>query len=135
MTYPGGTQYGPPPGPPVSIERANRAHRWFRVYVAILVLMSLNMAVGAVLAMVFGVGSTEPVAADERIGGLVFAFVALAVGALHAFGLFLPRKPWAWVYGLVLIGLGMTTCITWPATVPLLIAWLKPGMKARFGAH
>ncbi len=33
----------------------------------------------------------------------------------------------------VLIGLGLTSCCTWPATIPLIIQWLKPEMKARFG--
>ena len=49
-------------------------------------------------------------------------------------GVFLPRRSWGLSLGLVLIGLGMASCITWPATIPLLIGWLKPGMKARFGA-
>jgi hypothetical protein len=35
---------------------------------------------------------------------------------------------------MVLIALGMLSCYCWPLSIPLLIAWSKPEIKAYFGA-
>ena len=148
MAYPtGGAQWPPPapPGPtgpspwpppgtpvaPLSLEGANRAHRWFVVYVVAMMLLYLGLlAVGLFLLLY---DFTDVTDVDElRFQGGAFLVMGFALLAVHAVGLFLPRRPWGWVYGLVLIGLGLTSCITWPATIPLIIAWLKPEMKARF---
>ena len=69
----------------------------------------------------------------------VFVYgVALAVtgAVLHSVcfsAFFLPRRPWAWVVHLVLIALGLTSCCTLPASIPLLVYWLKPDAQAWFG--
>ena len=46
---------------------------------------------------------------------------------------FLPRRPWVWIYDLVLICLGLTSVCCLPATIPLLVYWLKPEAKSWFG--
>jgi hypothetical protein len=38
-----------------------------------------------------------------------------------------------WVFGLVLICLGLSSACCLPACIPLLIFWLKPEMKAFYG--
>jgi hypothetical protein len=40
-----------------------------------------------------------------------------------------------WVYDLVVICLGMTSACILPASVPLLIFWLKPEVKSHFGKN
>lgn len=52
---------------------------------------------------------------------------ALAIGYIIA--PFLPRKPWVWVYGIVAICIGFSNCCLLPATIPILIFWLKPETK------
>jgi hypothetical protein len=37
-----------------------------------------------------------------------------------------------WIYQIVLIGLGLTSVCCLPATVPLLISYVKPEVKAWF---
>ena len=68
---------------------------------------------------------------------LVYGVVLAVTGAvLHSAcfsAFFLPRRPWAWVVHLVLIALGLTSCCTLPASVPLLVWWLKPETQAWFG--
>jgi MFS family permease len=68
---------------------------------------------------------------------LVYGVVLLVVGAVClaacVAGFFLPRRPWAWIAHLVLISIGLTSCCTIPASVPLLVAWLKPDLRAWFG--
>jgi len=61
---------------------------------------------------------------------LIVICVPLAIG--FGVGVFLPREPWAWIYGIVTIGIGMTSCATLPFCIPLLIFWIKPETKAYF---
>lgn len=117
----------------MSPEASNRAHRWFVAYVAALVVLYLLMAAGGVFLLLFDFGLTAAEVDELRFQGGALVIVGIAFAIVYGVGLFLPRKQWGWVYGLVLLGLGMTSCCTWPATIPLLIAWLKPEMKARFG--
>jgi hypothetical protein len=74
---------------------------------------------------------------DEPWTIVVYGVVLLGVGAvLHTVyftGFFLPRKPWAWIAHLVLIAIGLTSCCTIPASIPLLVLWLKPDVQAWFG--
>ena len=74
---------------------------------------------------------------DAEISRLNMADVAIAlfagiwgIGFLASF--LLPRRPWAWIYHLVLIGGGVLSCFL-PAAVPLLIAWIRPDVQWYFG--
>jgi hypothetical protein len=74
---------------------------------------------------------------DEPWTILVYGIILLVVGAALLVacvaGFFLPRRPLAWIAHLVLISIGLTSCCTIPAPVPLLVAWLKPDLRAWFG--
>ena len=71
--------------------------------------------------------------ASPIVIGVIYAIMGLVFAIVFAVGLFLPRKPWGWIMGIVLIALGMTSVCCLPATIPLLIFWLKPDAKAYFG--
>ncbi len=59
-------------------------------------------------------------------GGLMFGAFAAAP--------FLPRKPWVWVFDLVLICAGVLGfCVCLPVTAPLLLFWMKEDTQAAFG--
>ena len=62
------------------------------------------------------------------LGGLGFVFFVM-----YLVPYVLPRRPWVWVYDIVLIAIGLTSCLTLPLALPLLIFWLKPEPKAWFG--
>jgi len=62
----------------------------------------------------------------------MFAAMGLALCAAIGVGLLAPRRKWGWVYALVVICLGLTSCCTMPACIPLLIFWLKPETKAYY---
>lgn len=104
----------------------------FRIFAILFALMYLFvMALGGVF-LLFGD------ALDVKPGeAYITAAMLLVVGAPLFFGyvvaLALPRKPWVWIYDLVLIALGLTSCLTLPFALPLLLYWLKPGAKAWFG--
>ncbi len=57
--------------------------------------------------------------------------VGVAMTAGFGAAPFLPRKPWSWVYHLVLIILGMPGCFL-PACVALTVFWVKPKTMAWF---
>ena len=111
---------------------AAKAHKWFRVYAAAMVVLYLLCIVGGVFLLLYDFDGSDTDVGSIRVqGGFLLVFSVFMVG-LFSIGAFLPERPWGWAYGLVLIALGLTSCCTWPATVPLIIAWLKPEMKARF---
>ena len=60
--------------------------------------------------------------------------VGLAFAIAFALVFVFPRKHWAWIYGLVLICIGMSSCCILPAAIPLLIFWLKPEVKSWFNS-
>ncbi len=66
------------------------------------------------------------------IGGGLAGLSVLLMAAFAA-APFLPRQPWVWIFHLVLICLGMTSACCLPATVPLLIFWIKAETKSWFG--
>ena len=41
-----------------------------------------------------------------------------------AAAIFLPPRPWVWIYDLVLIAIGFMSCCILPFSVALLIFWL-----------
>ncbi len=144
MAYPGyGPQWQPPPAqwpppppqwqpPPVDPAASDTAYRWFKVYAGVMVVFfAAVVAVGAFFVVVDLGGASDEVV-EQRLSAAFYAFVGLIGAGVHAVGLFLPRKPWAWVYGIVLLTFGLTSCCLWPASIPLLIWWLKPEMRARF---
>lgn len=65
--------------------------------------------------------------------GAFIAFLGLALAGVFVAALFLPAKPWVWVYHVVLICLGLSSVCCLPVCIPLLIQWLKPDVRAHFG--
>lgn len=72
---------------------------------------------------------------DPEVMGAVFVVVGLLMMLPFAAAPFLPRKPWVWVFDLVLICLGLTSACCLPASIPLLIFWLRPETKTFFGRN
>jgi hypothetical protein len=92
---------------------------------------------------IIGLGFAYPKLAEltgdgERMAMATFAgplYVIFGVIFFFAYliALFLKPGPGAWVYDLVLICFGMTSCCCLPITIPLLIFWIKPENKKYFG--
>ena len=95
----------------------------------------MYLAVAASSLMFF---LADPVTLEmSRLGALVMGSVLLLMGlgllVASLLPLVLRPRPWLWTYDLVIICLGMTSACFLPACIPLLIFWLKPGMKSYFG--
>ncbi|HYY56040.1 MAG TPA: hypothetical protein VE842_01855 [Pyrinomonadaceae bacterium] len=117
------------------IERTRKVWKWFTAYCLFMALLYLAVSIGGGALLVFAPGG---VSRSRDDGGLLIqAVIFLAMGAIfapaYATGLFLKGKSWGWIYGVILIAIGMTSCCLWPVTIPLLIQWIKPEMKRMFG--
>ena len=145
MYNPNPSQYPPPGGftpgyggpPPPSSYGTPGVVTWFKVYAALMALVYL-LLMGLGIFMVVAGASLEGMeelqgSASPIVIGVIYAIMGLVFAIVFAVGLFLPRKPWGWIMGIVLIALGMTSVCCLPATIPLLIFWLKPDAKAYFG--
>jgi Na+(H+)/acetate symporter ActP len=78
-----------------------------------------------------GIGSNQPASTDEALFmGVIYAVLGVVLAIVFAVSLFTPRRFWGWVYNLVMICFGLTSCCFWPATIPLLIFWIKPEVRA-----
>ena len=97
--------------------------------------MALLYLATAVIGIVFlFIEPDRDMSAEEaRIMGVVFIILGLVFFVPFALAPFLPHKSWVWVFGLVLICIGLTSTCCLPACIPLLIFWLKPEMKAFYG--
>ena len=107
-------------------------YKWFVVYCILMALLYLTMAVMGIVFM-FIEPDREMSEAEARIMGALFIILGLAFCFPYAIAPFLPRKSWVWVFGLVLICLGLSSACCLPVCIPLLIHWLKPEMKTFYG--
>jgi hypothetical protein len=120
--------------PPLhDLARAQKVWTWYVVYC---VAMALMYGAVALMGVVFLVLDPDELQMHEEAArGMGTAFVAM--GALlavpFAIAPFLAKTGGTWIYGLVLIAVGLTSICCWPATIPLLIYWIKPETKALFG--
>jgi len=107
-------------------------YTWFVVYCILMALLYLITAVMGIVFM-FSEPDRDMSAQEAKIMGLVFLILGLGFFVPYALAPFLPRKSGVWVFGLVLICIGLTSACCLPVCIPLLIFWLKPETKAFYG--
>lgn len=111
---------------------------WYNVYCG---AMALLYGLVAVLGVVFlYLGMNEPTLVDEEFEAaelLMIGLICLAMGIVlmvpYAAAPFLPQKSWVWIVGIILIAVGLTSCLTMVVSIPLLIYWLRPETQRYFG--
>jgi hypothetical protein len=124
---PYGQAYGEIPYAQAYLFRRPGVVTWFYVYCVCMALLYGGLLV--LFGWLASQGELDP--SDEFTMGFA---VVVCVPLMLVFGvaILLPRRPWVWIYDLVLICLGISG-ITAVASIPLLIFWLKPEAKAWFG--
>ncbi len=114
--------------------------KWFRVYAGALAFVYFALVVILVLTWIFA--WPEGIPESDLKGAPLWLFRAywiflvvlcLVLGGAFLTPFFLERKPWVWIYDMVLICIGFTSACCLPAAIPLFIYWLKPEAKAYFG--
>jgi len=108
--------------------------KWYLIYCIAMALLYIGCTVfGGLLTFAdlssFSAGRDLM---EMKIQGIIMLVVGIPLFFLYAAAPFLPRKPWNWIFSIVLICIGMTSCCCIPACVPLLIFWIKPETKEYF---
>jgi hypothetical protein len=70
---------------------------------------------------------------EAHITGMMLVIVGMVLMIAFILPFFVARRPWVWVYDLILICIGLTSFCFWPICIPLLIFWIKPETKAWYG--
>ena len=135
------TPYDPPQFPNPSAPRSftpaapPAVLTWYKVYCGLMALLYILCVVFGVVLLALPAAALE--AAEEeaivlRVQGGILLVMGVVLAGVFGLGLFLPRRTWAWIYGIVTIGIGMTSACCLPITVPLIIFWLKAETKSYF---
>lgn len=129
------TPHGQPQAPQASSPLTNfdgpapSVVTWQMVYLALMVLVYLMLTVGGICVYIFAneIAAEDPSTDPEifRIAGVIYSALGFVLGIVFAVGLFWKRGMGGWVYNIILIALGLTSCVTWPMTIPLMIHWIK----------
>lgn len=125
------TAYTPAP------DRRPGAVTTFYVYCGLMALLYLGVAVlgGFFLVMAGGMAVDDPEMTQQE--ATVFGAMMLALGLVLALAFaiapFLPRRTWAWVVGIILIALGLTSCLFWPLCIPLLVFYVQSPTRLWYG--
>ncbi|XAM00841.1 hypothetical protein OT109_05525 [Phycisphaeraceae bacterium D3-23] len=108
---------------------------WFYVYCVLMILIYVALAVGGFFLMKnpdflvdpeASFSSNAPRSTDEAVFmGMLYIGLGVVFAIAFIVPFVLPRKFGTWVYSIVLICLGLTSCLFWPITIPLLIFWVK----------
>ena len=119
---------------PIDTEVGRKTFFWYRIYCGFMSALYLLVSGLGAFLVIFALMNPENVESTEQlITGAIYLAVGVVLLIVFALGLLLPRKPYHWIYGIVLIALGLTSCCLWPATIPLLIFWIKSETQAYLG--
>ncbi len=121
-----------PPSPHVPPAGLPKVVFWFRVYTGCMTTLYVLCILAAPVVLFAGTRTAGEHGVVLKIEAVFLLLVGVVLAAAFALPFVLPRKRWVWVYDLVLICIGMTSCCILPAAVPLLIYWVKPETKDWF---
>lgn len=106
---------------------------WYKIYCGVMIFIALLLIFYGLLLLLLDPIDTAMESSEEAIIlGVTFLIIGTIFVTFYAIPLVARPRPWGWVYGFVAMGLGMTSCCSLPAAIPLLIYWLKPETKAYF---
>ena len=109
-------------------------YKWYVAYCVTMALLYVSLIVMGIVFM-FIEPDRDMSAAEAKVMSVVFIIFGLLFSVPFAAAPFLPRKSWVWVYGIVLISIGLSSACCLPVCLPLLLFWLKPEMKAFYGRN
>ena len=106
---------------------------WYNVYCILLMLVYLSVGVGFVFIYLYAdfmADGSETTPAELRIHSVIMVVVSVICVFLYAAGLIFQRGTGGWIFGIVLIGLTLTSACCLPMGGPLMYFWVKPEAKA-----
>lgn len=117
------------PAPPVIM--------WYRAYCLLATVLAVGGVAIAGARVLFHTHIDLPKTPDlpgmddVNVGtqSLLLMAISILYFGINLTALLLPRRPWAWLYHLVNIALGLGNIIA----IPLLVFWLKPETQIYYG--
>jgi hypothetical protein len=108
---------------------------WYKLTMAATAVLYLVCAAGSVFALANpnSLANEEMTATEWRTMGAILLAVCAPLGAVYTLPLFLPPSKGAWIFGIVLIAILLSSCCYWPFCIPILIYWLRDDNRAYFG--
>ncbi len=110
---------------------------WFNAYCVFLTLLYVLVALGSVLMVLFIFMNPEMWGSeDSTVNVITFGITAVfcfPLALVCAAPLFFSPRPWLWMYSLILIAMGLTSCCLWPICIPLLIYWIDKRVQTYYG--
>jgi hypothetical protein len=109
---------------------------WYKLTMGLTAVMYVMLGIGSVAALAFAdsIADAEMSADEWRLMSVFMIVISMPLATAYALPLFLRPSKGAWVFGIVLMALLMSSCCYWPACIPLIIYWVKPETRAYFGA-
>lgn len=107
---------------------------WYVAYCLLMALLYV-VAIGGCAFLLLWPQIPDMEGEDATILKMQFAvLLVLCVPLAVLFGIapLLPKRRAAWIYGFITIGIGMTSACCLPASIPLLVFWIKPETKEFF---
>lgn len=115
------------------LKPAPKVWKWYVVYCIFMTFLYLAVVLIGLAMLSHSKNLSGDEADQVRVQGFVMVFMGGLMFWPFVAAPFLPKRPWAWMYGMVLICLSLSSCCFLPATIPLLIHWNKPENKYYFG--
>lgn len=95
-------------------ETGRKTFFWYRVYCGVMVALYLFVAALGVFFAIFQPPSRSADAEEMMFAGIIYAILGVVFLIVFAVALFLPRRSWNWIVGIVMMSLGMTRKVCFP---------------------
>ena len=113
--------------------------KWYKIYCALMVVgyFLFSIYIAFLIWLPKDKIASQGQLANKAVFALEHMWRSLLAGTViltlfFAAALFLPRKPWVWIYGIVAICIGLPNCCCLPLAIPLLVVWIRPETKQYF---
>src|SRR5262245_32763392 len=112
--------------PPIDDGLALKVWKWYVVYCVLMALMYVAVAVMGMVFLSLGSADLKMENGSAEFMGTVFVATGVLFAVPFAIAPFLAKTGATWIFGMILICVGLTSACCWPASIPLLIYWIKP---------
>lgn len=111
---------------------------WYKAYCVLSALLYMTLILVGILFFFIHPGKSHGLLQGGatfqiRVAGIVYILMGFLFMIPYLIGLFIPARPWGWIYGLIMICLSFNNCCCLPLSIPLLIFWIKPETQKHFG--
>lgn len=106
---------------------------WFKIYCGVLCVLYLAVMAAALIFFFVGPEQFEMSGLFANLMGVLYLVLGLGLFAVCFLPLVLRPRPWVWTYDLIIIALGLSSPCLLPASIPLIIFWVKPEARIYFG--